>query len=87
MSAYPNTSFCALQSDLSTGILKLVAADWADVHGIAERLSAQYTQAEGYRALDTLHVATALHLGAEEFLTFDTNQRRLARAERLKVAP
>jgi predicted nucleic acid-binding protein len=32
-----------------------------------------------------LHVATALHLGAEEFLTFDANQKRLAVAEGLTV--
>ena len=31
--------------------------------------------------------ATALHLGAREFLTFDTNQRKLAAAEKLKVKP
>ncbi|MGI8605274.1 MAG: type II toxin-antitoxin system VapC family toxin [Verrucomicrobiales bacterium] len=77
----------ALQSDLSTGVLKLVAADWADVHAIAERLSAQYCQAAGHRALDTMHVATALHFGAKAFLTFDANQRRLAKAEKLEVKP
>jgi predicted nucleic acid-binding protein len=41
----------------------------------------------GHRSLDILHVATALHLGALEFLTFDTNQRKLAAAEKLKVRP
>jgi hypothetical protein len=30
-------------------------------------------------------VATALHLGADEFLTFDENQRALAIAEGLKA--
>lgn len=52
---------------------------------IAERLSAQCTYAEGYRAFDVPHVATALHLGAAEFLTLDTNQKKLAKAEGLKV--
>jgi len=37
--------------------------------------------------VDVLHVATALHLGAREFLTFDANQRKLAAAEKLKVTP
>jgi len=37
----------------------------------------------GHRSLDVLHVATALHLGAQEFLTFDANQIKLARAEKL----
>jgi hypothetical protein len=30
-------------------------------------------------------VATALHLGAREFLTFETNQKQLAEAEGLTV--
>jgi len=34
-----------------------------------------------------LHVATGLHLGAREFVTFDTSQRRLASAQKLKVKP
>lgn len=50
---------------------------------IGERLSAQYTWTEGYRGFDVLHVATALHLGAREFLSFDTKQQTLARAEGL----
>ena len=32
-------------------------------------------------------IIPALHLGAREFLTFDTNQRKLAAAEKLKVKP
>jgi predicted nucleic acid-binding protein len=74
-----------LQADLATGMLLVATVDWADVQNIAERLSAQHTLAAGHRALDILHVATALHLGAEEFLTFDQNQRALAVAEGLKV--
>ena len=54
---------------------------------IAERLSARHTGAHGHRAFDVLHVATALHLGAREFLTFDANQRKLAAAEKLKAKP
>ncbi len=38
----------------------------------------------GHHAFDVLHVATALHLGAKVFLTFDANQK-LAEAEGLKV--
>jgi len=74
-----------LQSDLDTGALVTVAADWPDVHRLAETLSKRRTTAGGHRSLDVLHVATALHLGAREFLTFDTNQRKLAVAEKLKV--
>lgn len=70
-----------LQADLSSGVLDIVSADWADVHRIAENLSGKYTAQGGHRLADILHVATALHLASPEFLTFDSNQRALATAE------
>jgi predicted nucleic acid-binding protein len=76
-----------LQTDLDTGALVVVTADWPDVHRLAETISKRHTIAGGHRSFDVLHVATALHLGAREFLTFDTNQRKLAAAEKLKVKP
>lgn len=76
-----------LQTDLDTGALVIVAAEWADVHRRAEDLSKRYTAASGHRSFDVLHVATALHLKAREFLTFDVNQHKLATAEGLKVKP
>ena len=74
-----------LQSDLATGILQVTAVDWADVHRIAEELSGKHTAIGGHRLNDILHVATALHIGAAEFLTFDTNQKKLAEAEGMAV--
>jgi len=74
-----------LQIDLVSGALVIVPVDWADVASIAERLSAQYTWTEGCRGFDILHVATALHLGATQFLTFDGKQKDLAEAEGLVV--
>ena len=76
-----------LQTDLDTGAVVVVTADWPDVHRLAETLSKRHTIAGGHRSLDVLHVATALHLDAREFLTFDTNQCKLATAEKLKVKP
>ena len=76
-----------LQTDLDTGAVVVVTADWPDVHRLAETISKRHTIAGGHRSLDILHVATALHLGAREFLTFDTNQRKLAAIEKLKVKP
>ncbi len=40
----------------------------------------------GVRTLDSLHVAIALQLKAEEFWTFDERQAKLARAEGLKTS-
>ena len=74
-----------LQSDLKDGVFELVAVDWAAVHLLAETLSAKHTRTHGHRLADILHVATALHLGAKEFLSFDDNQRTLAEAEGLSI--
>lgn len=73
------------QIDLSAGILSALPVDWADVHQRAEALSGTYTVVGGHRLMNILQVATALHLGAEEFLTFDANQKKLAEAEGLRV--
>jgi predicted nucleic acid-binding protein len=74
-----------LQSDLRTKVLEVMPVDWSAVHQTAEELSERYTEARGHRLADILHVATALHLGADEFLTFDANQKTLAEAEGLVV--
>ena len=74
-----------LQSDLSSGVLQVTKVDWADVHRIAEVLSEKHTATGGHRLNDILHVATALHLGAAEFLTFDANQRKLAEVEGMTI--
>lgn len=49
------------------------------------RLSALHTEELGVRSVDILHVAAALVLGLEVFLTFDTRQRALARLAGLKA--
>ena len=75
------------QINLEAGALVVLPTDWAEVLNHAERLSAQHTMANGHRAVNVLHVATARHLGAREFLSFDANQRKLASAEGLVVKP
>jgi predicted nucleic acid-binding protein len=76
-----------LQTDLDSGAVVPISAEWPDVHRLAETISKRHTTAGGHRSLDILHVATALHLGAREFLTFNVNQRKLAAREKLKVKP
>jgi predicted nucleic acid-binding protein len=75
----------ALQSDLAQGVFEMTAPDWADVHRIADMLSEKHTEENGHRMMDILHVATAIHLGSEVFLSFDANQKRLAEASGMKV--
>ncbi len=74
-----------LASDLKAGVLEIVEVDWAAVHQQAEELSGRHTEKDGHRFADMLHVATALHLEAPEFLTFGENQKKLAQAEGMKV--
>ena len=74
-----------LQSDLRAKVLEVLPVDWSGVHQLAEGLSARYTEQRGHRLADILHVATALHLGATEFLTFDANQKLLAESESMNV--
>lgn len=76
-----------LQENINDGAIILVPVEWPEVHSTAERLSAQYTFSGGHRALDILHVATALRVEAEQLLTFDANQSALARAVGLEVVP
>ena len=76
-----------LAANLASGALDVAPVEWADVHRIGERLSVTYTKTHGHRAMDVLHVATAIHLGVEELLSFDGNQRKLAKAEGLVVKP
>ncbi len=74
-----------LRADLASGVLAVVPVDWTEVHNLAEILSAKHTESGRHRFADLLHVATALQLGAEQFLTFDENQRKIARAEGMKT--
>jgi predicted nucleic acid-binding protein len=75
----------AFAADLDAGNLHLPVCNLALVLIEAKRLSAAYTQAAGHRSFDILHVAAAIQFDASEFITFDVNQRRLARAEGLEA--
>jgi predicted nucleic acid-binding protein len=75
------------EADLGNGVAVLTPCNFQEVFRVAEALSKRHTSASGHRSFDVLHVATALHLGVKEFLTFDVNQRKLAAAERLALKP
>jgi predicted nucleic acid-binding protein len=80
-------SIAAFDADLKQGILQMVPCDFAAVIGEAERLSDMHTLTGGHRSFDILHLATARVLKASTLLTFDLNQKKLAKAVRLPVAP
>jgi len=77
----------ALDDDLTSGALLTISADWAEVISRADKLSSARTPGAGHRSFDILHVATALHLGAKQFLSFDEKQRLLAKSEGLLPRP
>jgi hypothetical protein len=62
-----------------------VAVDQDAVIARAAKLSSAHTERIGARAIDLLHVAAALALESEQFLTMDARQAQLARAEGMKV--
>ncbi len=71
-------------SDLQTGVWQwenFPAETWLRARELARRHAPRL----GSRTLDTIHVASALVLAAEDFYTFDRDQARLARAAGLRV--
>ena len=71
--------------DCATGVNVKVAYGPEAVTKLALAYSDLHTRHGGHRALDILHVATAVHLGARTFLTFDARQKALAKSAGLKV--
>ncbi|RRJ95927.1 PIN domain-containing protein [Opitutaceae bacterium TAV4] len=77
----------AFEGNLALGAVRVVPCDWALVFRHAQRIAEITTRTTGNRAWDVLHVASAVHLGARGFASFDDRQRRLARKHGLKVGP
>ena len=69
------------QQDLSSGRLIEAPARLEEILAEAKRLSATRTLTGGHRGFDILHVAAARIMAATHFLTFDANQKRLAKHE------
>lgn len=87
LTKHAQAALALAEDDLATGAAVLVPCDWAAVHGRALQIAMQHSGKGGHRGFDILHVATALELGAKEFLTFDAQQGKLAKAAGLKVKP
>jgi predicted nucleic acid-binding protein len=76
-----------LQSDIDSGFFERPIYHLPDVFREAEALSAKYSVTTGARSLDILHVAAALAIGAQEFVSFDKRQRAMASKAGLQVLP
>jgi predicted nucleic acid-binding protein len=74
-----------LDDDLKSGVLVRPELHWIDVFRRADELSEAFSKKFGSRSLDLLHIASALLLAAEEFVTFDDRQNATARMAGLKV--
>jgi hypothetical protein len=81
-----NAAFVRLDHLVARRTLLDATVDMDVVLGQAARLSTAHTERLGARAIDLLHVASALVLETELFLTTDARQAHLAGAEGLKVA-
>jgi hypothetical protein len=71
-----------LREHVETGFFSLQAMSPA-AYERARRIARRWTARTGLRTLDIMHVASALLLQAEMFLTFDQRQLKLARSEGL----
>jgi len=77
----------AFDLDLEQGLWALAESAWEGVVTRAERIALDRTPRHGVRAMDILHLAFAIQMGATELMSFDENQRQVALAEGLAIAP
>jgi predicted nucleic acid-binding protein len=80
-----DASLARIENWLIRGWLTDADADFEKAFQRARTLSERHTERLGCRGFDLLHVALALELECERFLTSDSIQAALARAEGLAV--
>ena len=68
------------ESDLRAGRLSAPPCHLGEILTKARAISSQQTILGGHRSFDILHLAGALELEADTFLTFDRNQAGLAKS-------
>jgi predicted nucleic acid-binding protein len=67
------------------GVFHRPRINWSDTFARSLTLSRTHTHNMGARSLDIIHVALALSIGAERFITLDQRQSRLASAAGLRT--
>lgn len=75
--------YSAFEADCRSGLWLTMEAP-EGVFETAIELARKHVPRLGCRTLDTLHIASALELGADEFWSFDARQLKLARVAGLK---
>jgi predicted nucleic acid-binding protein len=79
--------FEAFEEDRIAGRWQYSRISLEDVVAEARDISTRHTLTGGHRAFDILHVGHARLAKPKLFLSFDANQRRLAKAAGLTVGP
>jgi hypothetical protein len=74
-----------VESDVKSGVLLSVGANWDKIFRAASALSRQHAGSFGCRSLDVLHCGAAMVLETSDFLTTDARQKQLAAAIGLKL--
>ena len=69
-----------VEADVESGVLVPSGGDWKEIFQEAVRQAEQHTASLGCRSLDILHCAAAKVLLADEFLSTDERQKKLATA-------
>lgn len=67
------------------GVFYRPQTSWSDTFKYAVDLSRKHTSTTGSRTLDILHVASALSIKADRFLTFDARQSKLAALSGIRI--
>lgn len=78
-------AFGRLEKMLDRKLFLKTSFDWDEAMAEAKRLALRHTESFGPRAIDVLHVAFALRMGVDLFITADHRQAKLARLEGLET--
>jgi predicted nucleic acid-binding protein len=75
-----------LEQEIRIGYWTHVEFDWTDAVRTACELSAEHALRRRVRGMDLFHIAVAIEVGADAFLSFDDEQNALAEATGLPLA-
>lgn len=75
-----------VEADVKSGVLLSPMTNWEKIFRSATEFARTHSASFGCRSLDVLHCAAEMALEAEEFLSTDARQKKLAGAIGLKLA-